>query len=81
MTTATSTDSVTLQTISQIGETAGLIWLTLRTDGPMSLSRLVKQVGLPRDLVMQAIGWLAREDKLAFSEHGRNQLIRLREND
>ncbi|MCC9605050.1 winged helix-turn-helix domain-containing protein [Blastopirellula sp. JC732] len=45
----------------------------------MSLSRLVKQIGLPRDQVMQAIGWLAREDKLAFEDNGRNKLVCLRE--
>lgn len=79
MTTAMSTDSATLEAVSRIGETAGAIWATLQTDGPMSLSRLVKQIGLPRDHVMQAIGWLAREDKLAFEDNGRNRLVCLRE--
>lgn len=79
MTTATSTDSATFEMMSRIGETAGAIWATLQTDGPMSLSRLVKQIGLPRDQVMQAIGWLAREDKLAFEDNGRNRLVCLRE--
>ncbi|EAQ81162.1 hypothetical protein DSM3645_21362 [Blastopirellula marina DSM 3645] len=79
MTTAMSTDSATFESLARIGETAGAIWSTLHADGPMSLSRLVKQVGLPRDHVMQAIGWLAREDKLAFEESGRNKLVCLRE--
>ncbi len=44
----------------------------------MSLRRLVQATGRPRDLVMQAVGWLAREDKLLFEKQNRFQTIRLK---
>ncbi len=46
--------------VEQIGATAGLVWQTLDSDGPMSLAKLSRSVDAPRDMVMQAIGWLAR---------------------
>ena len=49
-----------------IGETAGSIWQGLETKGPLSLSALKKQVKAPPDLVLMAVGWLAREEKLAL---------------
>jgi|YNPMSStandDraft_1061717.scaffolds.fasta_scaffold262260_1 hypothetical protein len=61
-----------------IGETAGVVWQMLQENGPMTLRQLVerlKATGRKRDLVMQAIGWLAREDKLAFEvDKGRRQI-------
>ncbi len=62
-----------------IGETAGLVWHTLSDQGPLSLAKLVEQTGRNRDLVMQAIGWLAREDKIAIAETKRGKLVSLRE--
>jgi len=35
-------------------------------------------VGEPRDLVMQALGWLAREDKLSIEEEGRSRILSLK---
>ena len=64
--------------IAQIGETAGAIWKLLSEEGPTSLTKLVKAVHEPRDMVMQAIGWLAREDKLIIEEEGRSRVISLR---
>ena len=66
------------QSIAQIGETAGLVWRTLNEQGRMSVSKLVKAVGQPRDAVLQALGWLAREDKLVIEDQGRNRLVSLR---
>jgi hypothetical protein len=63
--------------IDQIGETAGIVWQTLNENGPMSITKLVKAVDLPRDSVMQAIGWLAREGKLTI-EGDRTRMISLR---
>lgn len=68
---------MTADSISQIGETAGLIWHTLDEQGPMTISKLVKSVDAPRDLVLQAIGWLAREHKLVIEENGRSKTISL----
>jgi len=66
--------------VEGIGATAGVVWRTLSDNGPMTVARLVKAVDEPRDRVMQAIGWLAREGKLDISESHRGHLISLREN-
>lgn len=57
--------------LEQIGETAGAVWHLLHDKGPLTLARIVKELRLPRDLVMQAIGWLAREDKLFINGESR----------
>ncbi|HMD31025.1 MAG TPA: winged helix-turn-helix domain-containing protein [Candidatus Acidoferrales bacterium] len=64
--------------LEQIGETAGNIWRVLETKGPQSLSALKKQVKAPGDMVLMAVGWLAREEKLALDQKGRTQLLRLK---
>jgi hypothetical protein len=66
---------------THIGETAGLVWRALTDRGPMSLTRLVKAVDAPRDVVMQAVGWLAREDKIDLEETSRGRIITLRPNE
>src|SRR5436309_2291369 len=48
-------------TMQQIGETAGSVWHALHESGSLSLAKLVERVGGNRDVVMQAVGWLARE--------------------
>jgi predicted transcriptional regulator len=60
-----------------IGDTAGVVWKTLSEQGPLSMTRLVKAVGQPRDTVMQAVGWLAREDKVRIEEEGRTRVVSL----
>ncbi len=62
-----------------IGKMAGMVWTVLDRDGAMSMSALVKKIGLPRDMVMQGIGWLAREDKIDFKDEGRMRIVFLRE--
>jgi hypothetical protein len=64
--------------VAQIGETAGAVWKTLADNGPMTMAKLVKLVGSPRDLVMQAVGWLAREDKINIDEERHRRIIALR---
>jgi predicted ArsR family transcriptional regulator len=62
----------------QIGETAGVVWHKLDETGPMTLAQLAKEVDAPRDTVMQAIGWLAREGKVEIEDNGRKRVISLR---
>ncbi|MBN1852771.1 MAG: winged helix-turn-helix domain-containing protein [Pirellulales bacterium] len=62
----------------QIGKTAGIIWLKLEEEGGLSLAALKKEVQAPSDLVLAAIGWLAREDKLEFVSSGRSVTVSLR---
>lgn len=73
MVTAVATDHV-----AQVGETAGMVWRTLSDNGPMSMTKLVKEVRRPRDTVMQALGWLAREEKISIDEEGRSRVVSLR---
>jgi hypothetical protein len=65
--------------VQQIGETAGAVWHTLNENGPLSLAKLVEHVGGNRDIVMQAIGWLAREDKIDIAETKRGRIVSLRD--
>jgi len=64
--------------LEQIGETAGLVWNTLTAKGPLTLSALKKHVKAPGDSVLMAIGWLAREDKLALQQKGGVQILCLK---
>ena len=64
--------------VVQIGDSAGLVWKALSENGALTVAQLVKIVGQPRDTVMQALGWLAREDKIQFEEDGRSRAISLR---
>ena len=64
--------------MTEIGQAAGIVWKLLSENGPMNLAKLVKEVDEPRDTVMQAIGWLAREDKLVIEDNGRKRIIALR---
>ncbi len=64
--------------LEQIGDTAGLVWKYLNENGPRTLTQLAKDVDAPRDVIMQAIGWLAREDKVAIEEEARKKVVVLR---
>ena len=63
--------------VEQIGEVAGAIWHLLDEAGPLPLTQIVKEIDAPRDIVMQGIGWLAREDKLVVEEDGRRKIAAL----
>ena len=65
--------------VESIGETAGIIWHTLKADGPLPLSKLVDEVGAPKDLALLALGWLAREGKITIEESGRKKTVALRD--
>jgi hypothetical protein len=65
--------------VTYIGDTAGMVWRALKERGPMSIAKLVKAVGQPRDTVVQALGWLAREDKLILAGSGRSRTVSLRD--
>jgi len=63
--------------ILNIGSIAGIIWHYLEENGPVTLSKLAKDMDAPRDTVMQGVGWLAREGKVRFDETPRSKLISL----
>lgn len=61
--------------IDSIGTVAGLVWHYLNENGPVTLSKLAREIDAPRDLVMQGVGWLARENKIAFRKGSRSKQI------
>jgi DNA-binding GntR family transcriptional regulator len=63
---------------AQIGETAGLVWHRLEKKGSLTLAQLAKDVDAPRDTVMHAVGWLAREGKVEIEDNGRKRVVSLR---
>jgi len=58
-----------------IGETAGEIYRLLEREGPLSVSALANRIKQSQSVVYMGIGWLAREDKLAFTETKRGTSI------
>ena len=69
---------VTESCVPEIGETAGVIWERLSNNGDSTIAKLVKEVDQSRDVVMQALGWLAREEKIEIVEKGRSRIVKLR---
>ena len=61
----------------RIGETAGKIWTTLRDQSEVSVSRLPKMLEEREVLVYQALGWLAREDKISYRTKGNRTSVSL----
>ncbi len=57
--------------IHSIGETAGKIWKFLDEHGEANLSQIKRYVRDDSNLILQGIGWLAREDKLLIEKKGR----------
>ena len=63
--------------VQKIPETAGQIWPPLEFEGPQKISQIVKEIDAPRDLIMQALGWLAREEKIVVEELSRSRVVTL----
>ena len=61
----------------EIGTTAGAIWQALHTNGELSLSQLKKRTKAKEPLFDWAIGWLARENKIALRQQKRSIRVRL----
>ncbi len=57
--------------INSIGETAGKIWKFLDQKGEANLTQIQKGTQGNPNMILQAIGWLAREDKLDIKTRGR----------
>jgi hypothetical protein len=56
--------------IQSIGETAGKVWQFLNDKGEANIIHLMKGVEADSSLIFQALGWLAREDKLLIDKKG-----------
>ena len=65
----------------RIGDAAGLVWKTLEGQNEgLSPTQLKTKTELAADLLQQAIGWLAREDKIAFRGAGKSLKVLLKIN-
>jgi hypothetical protein len=70
---------LTVSEAKSIGETAGLVWHFLHSNGASSLSAVEKGVKAPRSTVSMAVGWLAREGKIEVKDEKRTVRIALRD--
>ncbi len=61
-----------------IGEVAGELWQLLSTSDSQTLAAIKKAVDAPADVVVAALGWLGREDKLEFVVSGRTVKLSLK---
>ena len=57
--------------LPKIGETAGKVWKFLEQKGEANLTQIKKGVKADPNLILQGIGWLAREDKLQIEKKER----------
>ena len=65
--------------IHQIGEIAGKVWMFLKQNGESNLNQLKKGIKADPNVTLQAIGWLAREDKLRIEKKERFVTYALKE--
>ena len=57
--------------VHHIGEVAGKVWMFLDKSGESNFNQLKKGIKADSNLILQAIGWLAREDKILIEKKGR----------
>ena len=62
--------------ITKIGENAGLVWGALQ-NGAQGLKALKKATKLKNEDLFLALGWLAREGKVSFTEAEADVLVAL----
>ena len=58
---------MTSEIINEIEKYAGLVWYLLHKNGSLSLVELKRQAKGNQEMIMAAIGWLVREDKLEMT--------------
>ena len=63
----------------EIGAAAGTIWHALNTKGELSLAQLKKEVNGKTPVFEWAVGWLAREDKIAITPEKRSFRVSLKQ--
>ena len=56
---------------AQIGKNAGKVWNALKASGEMTLTQIKKKTTLNDSETNMALGWLAREEKIAFEKKGK----------
>lgn len=63
----------------KIGETAGKIWKVLKEKEEMDIAQLPRILNEKSVSVYQALGWLAREDKISYQTKANKTFVSLTE--
>lgn len=63
----------------KVGETAGKIWKFLDKKGEVNIDQLPRNLKEKSAIVYQAVGWLAREDKIEYRTKATKTFISLAE--
>jgi Mn-dependent DtxR family transcriptional regulator len=58
-----------------IGQTAGQIWDALNQNSEMAVTKLPKTLNQKEPVVYQALGWLARENKINYRTKGKSTYV------
>src|SRR3990167_8734551 len=58
-------------------EAAGKTWRFLGQNGEINVSQLAKSLKEKDEVVFQALGWLAREDKINYSSKNKKEFVGL----
>ncbi len=61
----------------QIGDVAGAIWRVLHEKDKVALSTIPKAIKRKDTIAFQAVGWLAREDKIQYQTQGKTTFVTL----
>ena len=59
----------------KIGNNAGLVWSALAGSSAVNLKDVKKQTKLTEKDLYAALGWLAREEKVTFSEDAEGNIF------
>lgn len=65
----------------RIGETAGQVWKVLKKKGEVNVAQLPKLMNEKSAVVYQALGWLAREDKIEYQSKAAKTFVSLTESE
>ena len=67
--------------IEKIGEAAGEVWEILKEKEEVNISQLPRLLNEKSAVVYQAVGWLARENKIEYRTVGAKTLVSLTESE
>jgi hypothetical protein len=62
----------------EIGEAAGKVWNFLNKNPQSTFDEIHKSLDIDPQLFYMAVGWLAREDKIAFEGEGKKRKFSLK---
>lgn len=62
---------------TEIGEAAGKIWDILNAKGKVTLQQIPRLLNQSTVISYQAVGWLAREDKIRYHNENKKVYISL----